>query len=138
MNHCSFLWSGWRQSKFKINWSRSFVIGDNGFKKDVFNLIVQHSKTHQFAFLFLKDFESDIHFVIRKSFFFQHSTIFIVKKCWRNLIWIIFIRVGAQLNSLYQGLCIENGTSKKHSQTKKFSGLRTSLMCSPTKVFSVP
>lgn len=112
----SFSWSGWRQSKFKLNWSRSLVIGDNGLKKDVFKLIVQHSKRHQFAFLFLKDSENDIHFVIWKVYSFN----ILLFSLWRNVeeIWILFTTVCTQLNSLYQGLYIENGAFKKHSQTK--------------------
>ena len=40
------------------------IIAYNDVKKDVVKLIEQHSKRHQFAFLFLKDFEIDHYFVI--------------------------------------------------------------------------
>ena len=66
--HSVFWDQWWRQGKFKMKWSRSLVIGDNDVKKEVVKLILHLSDWHKSAFVFLKDYENEIHFVIWKSF----------------------------------------------------------------------
>ena len=50
------------------------IIGYNDVEKDVVKLIPQHSKTHQFAFLFLKDFEIFFFFRTPLQYLLQYDS----------------------------------------------------------------
>ena len=57
------------------------VIADNDVKKDVAKLLVHQKEAHQFAYLFLKDYENDLHFVIWRSLL-SNCVIFCHKNCY--------------------------------------------------------
>ena len=61
------------------------IVNYNDVKKDVAKLFIYPCERHQFAFLFLKDFKNDIHFVILDSSLSSTQTSFFQKlqKCYQ-------------------------------------------------------